>query len=41
MFDYGLPFGVIGIREDLEGRFIRQETIERGDVVVLGARNGK
>ena len=41
MLDYGLPFRVIRIREDLEGRFIRQETIERGDVVVLGARNRK
>lgn len=28
MFDYGLPFCVIGIREDLERRFIRQEAIE-------------
>ena len=41
MFDYGLPFCVVGIREDLERRLIRKETIERGDVVVFGARNGK
>lgn len=41
MFDDGLPFCVIGIREDLERGFIRQETIEGRDVVVLGARDGR
>ena len=41
MFDYGLPFGVIWIREDLERRFIRQKAIDGRDVVVLEARDGK